>query len=310
VADLADVTLDDTTIAELVIDLVAGLRDAQPWRAHTAQFTRAVPTRTLLARLDDLVEPQAGTRRADRADLAEKVSALRKQLATPLADPAVPQPLPRAAVRDSTVTLGTAVERRAVDVVPGLRIDTTHLDPEAAVRVVGRAELAAGADRVGIDRLVLAAHYPTARFTEPGDVVFTVTPRPAALVDHDGGAVAAFPARILRSRSAAFVPQVLAADINAQPATAKTWRAWSVRTVPADQADTLTGMLDDLDRHRRALTDRIAQLDQLTAALVAGTTAGAFDLHGKDPRAPTDQDRRPGGAVDDEGTQGHALEGR
>ena len=310
VADLADVTLDGTTIAELVIDLMAGLRDAQPWRAHTAQFTQAVPTRRLLARLDDLVEPRAGAHRTAAADLAQKISVLREQLAVPLPTPAVAQPLPRAADRGPTVTLGSAVDQRAVDVLPGLRLDTTHLAPDGAVRVVGPAQLITGADRVGIDRLVLAGHYLTARFTEPGDVVFTVTPQPAAIVDHSGGAVVAFPARILRSRSGAFVPQVLVADITAQPATAKTWRAWSVRTVPADQTAALTGMLDDLDRHRRALTDRISQLDQLAAALVAGTTAGTFDLHGKDLCAPTDQDRRPGGAVDDEGTQGHALEGR
>lgn len=310
VADLADVSLDDRTIAELVIDLVAGLRNAQPWRAHTAQFTRAVPTRTLLAQLDDLVEPRSATRRTDTAELSEKVSALREQLAPPLPPSAVPQPFPRAGDRAPTTTLGAAVDRRAVGMLPGLRIDTAHLDAEAAVRVVGPADIAAGGDRVGIDRLVLAAHYPAARFTEPGDVVFTVSPRPAAYLDHDGGAVVAFPARILRSRSPVFVPHVLAADITAQSATAKTWRAWSVRTVPADQADALTGMLGDLDRHRRALTDRITQLDQLAAALVAGTAAGTFDLHGKDPRAPTDQDSRLDGTIDDEGAQGHALEGR
>lgn len=310
VADLADVTLDDTTIAELVIDLVAGLQDGRSWRAHTARFTQAVPTRRLLARRDELVEPRPVARRTDVADLAEEVDTLRELLATPLIAPVVPQPALRSADRDPTATLGAAVERRAVDVLSGLRIDTTHLDPEAAVRIVGPADLTTGANPVGIDRLVLAAHYPTARFTEPGDVVFTVTPQPAAFVDRDGGAVVAFPARVLRSRSAAFVPHVLAADITAQPATAKTWRAWSVRTVPADQADALAGMLGDLDRHRRALTDRITRLDQLAAALVAGTTAGTFDLHRKDPRAPTDQDSRPGGAVDDEGTQGHPLEGR
>ncbi|WP_214401734.1 hypothetical protein [Pseudonocardia lacus] len=311
VADLADTALDGTAIAELVIDLVAGLRDARPWRAHTARFTRSVPTRILRAERDDLVVPRPVARSTDTAaELAEQAGALREQLAAPLPAPAVPQPAPRAAARGPIVTLGTAVAERDVEMLSGLRIDTAHLDPGAAVRVVRPADLTGATDRVGIDRLVLAAHYESARFTEPGDVVFTVSPRPAAVVDRDGGAVVAFPARALRSRSAAFVPHVLAADITAQPATAKTWRAWSVRTVPADQAEALTGMLDDLDRHRRALTDRITQLDQLAAALVAGTAAGAFDLHGKDPRASTDQEGRPGGAVDDEGTQGHALEGR
>lgn len=309
VADLADVTLDDITIADLVIDLVAGLRDARPWRAHAARFTLPVLTRTLLAQFGALVEPRPRAHRDDHADLAERVAALREQLGAAPPAPAVAQPVLRATGRNPSDTLGTLVGDRSVELLPGLRIDPAHLEPTATVRVICPAELTGESHRVGIDRLVLAAHYPSARFTEPGDVVFTVSPRPAALVDHDGGSVVAFPARVLRPRSSTVVPHVLATDINAQPAAAKTWRAWTVRTVPDDQARSLTGMLDDLDRHRRALTDRITQLDQLAAALIAGTTAGAFDLR-KDPRAPTDEENRADGAVDHEGTEGHPLESR
>lgn len=278
VADLADIVLDDVVITELVTDLVAGLRYAEPGRAHTAQLTRAVPTRTLLARLDDLVEPRAEGRRTDPAELVERISALRDELAVPVPSADVPPPVPREVEREPLVTLGAALDRRAVRTLPGLRIDPADLATGAAVRVVGPAQLIDGCPPDGIDRLVLAARYPSARFTEPGDVVFTATPRPAALVDRNGGAVAAFPARVLRSRSAEFVPAVLAVDINALPATARTWRAWNVRTVPDDQSTALIGMLDDLDRHRRSLTDRLTQLDQLTATLITGAAAGAIDL--------------------------------
>jgi len=125
---------------------------------------------------------------------------------------------------------------------------------------------------------VLAAHYPAAEFTEPGDVVFCTAPRPAALVDADGGAVVTFPARVLRSRTARLLPRVLAADVNAQPATARSWRGWTVRAVPDDQVEALTGMLDDLARHHAALAEQLDALDQLIAALTLGATTGTLDL--------------------------------
>ena len=161
--------------------------------------------------------------------------------------------------------------------LPGLRLHAAHIDDNAGVRVIGPAELT-GTSRRAVDRLVLAAHYPAAEFTEPGDVVFCTAPRPAALVDADGGAVVAFPARVLRSRMARLLPRVLAADVNAQPSTARTWRGWAVHAVPDDQVEALTGMLDDLARHRAALAEQLDALDRLTDALTLGATTGTLDL--------------------------------
>jgi hypothetical protein len=130
-----------------------------------------------------------------------------------------------------------------------------------------------------IDALVLAARYPTSRITEPGDVVFCTAPRPAAWVDRHGGSVVAFPAKVLRCKDSRLVPAVVAADINAQADSARAWRAWPLRYVPDDQTAALARATDDLARHRTILLDRIDTIDQLTVALINGTTGGSLDLN-------------------------------
>ena len=67
-------------------------------------------------------------------------------------------------------------------------------------RILGREELLDPhiAPPRFITLLDFAANYPAGPLTEPGDVVFCTSPRPAAMVDAEGGAVVVFPARILR----------------------------------------------------------------------------------------------------------------
>ena len=65
---------------------------------------------------------------------------------------------------------------------------------------------------------------------------------------------------------------------NAQPESAKRWRRWNVRRIPADRAVALAAILDDLARHRDAMNDRLDALDELSAVLVDGLTAGTLDL--------------------------------
>ena len=63
----------------------------------------------------------------------------------------------------------------------------------------------------------------------------------------------AFPAKVLRCRDNRLVPAVVAADINAQPESAKAWRAWPLRYVPDDQASALARATDELAKHRADL---------------------------------------------------------
>lgn len=280
VADLANTTLDDTVMAELVTDLVAGMQGVKAFTAHEPRFARPVLTRRLQARTGDLVEPvPVPTGAAETAMLLGRISALTSAIATMPTPPTVPPPVPRSVAPGAVLTVGAAVERGDLRVLPGLRLLPEHLTTDAAVRVIGPPELGAGPGASGrtVDRLVLAAGYPASSYTEPGDVVFCTAPRPAAMVD-EGGAVVVFPAKVLRSRTARLRPRVLAADINAQPPGAKTWRAWTVRAVPEDQADALTDALDQLALHRSELADRLDTVVQLAAALVQGAAAGTLDL--------------------------------
>ena len=80
------------------------------------------------------------------------------------------------------------------------RIKQAHLSPRGHHDVLGKAEVA-GLRKPGerrIDRETFAQAYPSARLTEPGDILVTMTPRPAAMVDRDGFSIAEFPVRILR----------------------------------------------------------------------------------------------------------------
>src|SRR5699024_11292237 len=95
-------------------------------------------------------------------------------------------------VAPRTARIGELIEKGVLRRLPGHRIDPADLRAATGapgeVPVLGEAELtgqtAPGATVV--NRLELEARYPASRLTEPGDVVCTVTPRPAAIVDAEG----------------------------------------------------------------------------------------------------------------------------
>ena len=74
-----------------------------------------------------------------------------------------------------------------------------------------------------IDRDVLAASYPRAKLTKPGDVLVTVTPEFGVMIDEHGFSVAEFPVRVLRITEdgrGVLTPRVLAAMLKSQKGTA------------------------------------------------------------------------------------------
>lgn len=279
VADLPDVDLDEAVIAELVTDLVAGMQHVRGARAHEFRFARPVATRSLVARLDGLVDPApTGPRRRPAVEVVARVAELERVLSTPLASPGRLNPVARSAPGGDPVTLGQAIQAGELRVHPGLRLDPHHVDESASVRVIGPAEVLGSPAVRRIDRLLLEAVYPASRFTEPGDVVFCTAPRPGALVDGHGGAVVEFPARVLRSRSARLPARVVAATVNAQLPRARAWRTWTVGTIPVDQVDALRAILDALDSHRDDLTRRLDAVAQLASTITDGTASGLLDL--------------------------------
>lgn len=286
VGDLGDRKLDDAAVHDIVTDVVAALGDRRLARAHAFRFARRVNTGSLLAERASLLgRPATVPRSVTRAgaDVAVRVGELSGSLA--LTDAAgrsslVVEPAERsAAAPEVTLSLGQAMEQGAVRLVPGNRVDDAHLHAGSGSPVIGPDELIGSRPWGGrrVDRLVFAGTYPAGRLTLPGDVVFCTSPRPAARVDIDGGSVVISPARVLRSpeadRGDRIVPEVLAADIEAQPAPAARWRSWPVRLTPKDQAQPLTESLRVIERERAAARTRLLQLDELTDLLTDGVTS-------------------------------------
>ncbi|MGH8921741.1 MAG: hypothetical protein ACRD0H_25950, partial [Actinomycetes bacterium] len=242
VADLTDVDLDSAVIGDLVSDLACAMADRPAIRAHAFRFARPVWTRNLLAGGGDLVARRPRAVRSPRvpgSEIAVRIAELTAALSSgttvgppvrvavevrdPAEDDSAPPPL----------TLGEAIAAGQVRLIAGNRMDGADLCG-GTVRVIGPEELT-GTSPPGarsVDRLVFSARYPAGRYTEAGDVVFRTSPRPAALVDDEGGSVVLAPARILRISTPGLVPEVLASDINVMPAHARAWRGWPLRQVP------------------------------------------------------------------------------
>ena len=291
VADLADVALTGDVVTDLVNDLGVATGTRAMAKTHAFRFTRFMPTRTLLTARRSLVETASaatGPAPTDPAALSVLIEQTRSAIEQ---TPGTALDLPLAVVTDDTgpahprpTTIAAMLDARRLRMVPGNRLDDADLETERGVPVIGVAELV-GSSAVGarrIDRLVLTAGYDAARFTEPGDVVFCTSPRPAALVDRNGSSVVAYPARVLRidaTDPGGLLAEVLAADINAAPAHAREWGLWPVRLVFDHQRSAITQALDELRRASEATRRRLNDLDLLTTLITDGVTGGGLALH-------------------------------
>src|SRR5699024_10586615 len=123
-----------------------------------------------------------------------------------------------------------AMDAKHVRVLSGTRMREDVPTATTGVRVIDADTVRdPAALRRGIDAVDLEAAWPRSRRTEPGDVIFCTSPRPAAIIDHDGMSVVAYPARILRCQpDSGLVPEVVARAINDLPARSPRWRAWSL----------------------------------------------------------------------------------
>ncbi|WP_262847600.1 hypothetical protein [Mumia quercus] len=284
VGDLADTDLSDTVVDDLAADLVASAGPPRRRRSYAYVHLRPVLMRTLVAARSSLVEVASATPYLPVAATTVQARIERAYAALqPLPVPAVPSL--RSASRGTSlrsVTVGEMLRRRALRLVPGTRYAEEHLTATSGLRVLGVDELL-GTAEVGVRRigsLVLAEHYPSGRTTEPGDVVFCTSSRPAAFVDHDGDSVIASPARVLRiaANSDGLRAEVVAADVNAQPPGARTWRQWVLRRVAEADGPALTSTLAAVREARVAALERVAALDAITELLLEGVTSGSLSL--------------------------------
>jgi hypothetical protein len=181
----------------------------------------------------------------------------------------------RGTIRLVPRSLGELVDAGAIKIQSGSRISAEHLDPNGSIRVLSADP---SAPQARIDALVAADLYSHAARTEPGDVVFTVSPVARAFVDEEGGSRVASPSRILRvdSLRASVGPRALAAAIN-EMATRSEWKTWLIPNVPRAQIQPLEyalgGVLDHLAQLRRHEEAAISIITNLIQGVAEGSVA-------------------------------------
>jgi hypothetical protein len=314
VADLTATPLIEAVIDDLISDLIAALGDRGTVRAHAFRFARFVLTRTLLASRDSLVagaRTVASSPHTHGAALAVRVDELLALVTSPrtaatlaatletdaapglsgLARLSTSAPSPTGpaahtpAGSAATQTVEQLIASRHLRYIPGNRLDEGDIAEggkgAGGIRLIGPAEVL-GDTALGhrsIDRLRFAAGYPSGRVTEPGDVVFTTVPHPAAMVDREGTSVVLFPARILRISTDdpnGLLSELLAADINALPPGHRRWQRWRLRQIRHSQRGALADALASVRLEQERAHERLAHLDELTSLLMAGITAGSL----------------------------------
>ncbi|CAL9502254.1 hypothetical protein SUDANB145_03445 [Streptomyces sp. enrichment culture] len=189
-------------------------------------------------------------------------------------------------------TLGKLIAGRAVTRLPGHRVDDRHLTVDGHHAVIGPEEIT-GERPVGarsIDRLVLATEYDRVALTEPGDVVYTLTPRLALYVDHDGFSVVAFPARVLRVDPDAgrpLTPRVLAALLGAARGTGRSPSAvrparriedYQLPDLTPDEVRRFDALLAETEHRERLLRAQADALAEARSLTIAGLTDGTLTL--------------------------------
>ncbi|MCC5581782.1 N-6 DNA methylase [Microtetraspora sp. AC03309] len=185
-------------------------------------------------------------------------------------------------------TVGALIADGRLLKVKGHRIDPRHVQREGHHTVLGPEEVT-GANPIGsrkIDRMAFAATYEYAALTEPGDILYTTSPRFALMVDHEGFSVVAFPARALRVVAEAggpLTPRVLAALVAAarntdrRPGAVRAIRIEDLTIPDLDPADgeRLDALLTDIDVRQsllRAQQNELAEIHNLTVAGFADGT--------------------------------------
>ncbi len=280
VADLTGTALTPATRADVTSDVLAAMGSAFDIRAHAFRFVRLVRTTSLLASRVALVTGRSTTTAERRTrDLPALLDRARADLgddAPPLAAASVPGPTA------PIVRVEELIAERHLRVLPGTRVAPEEYSDSGLV-AIGAGDLD-DHTRIGhrrVDSLLFAARHPSARFTEPGDIVFRTAPTARAWVDPDGSKVVVHPARVFRINGAdpgGLVPELVAADIEQAPGGPGSWRRWRPRRVAPSVIEPLRNALNDIATRRDALTKRIEALDTYAELLAAAVVSGTVTL--------------------------------
>jgi hypothetical protein len=198
--------------------------------------------------------------------------------------------------RPAAKSIGRLAREGFLTVVKGTRLDYAHVTADGHHAVFGSDEVL-GVRRPGsrmLDRAVLAASYPRAKLTKPGDVLVTVAPEFGVIIDSRGYSVAEFPVRVLRITEdghGVLTPLVLAAMLESQKGNHRPFGAIRESRRMEDhqvmmldpetvgRLDTLLAVLADRRSHAQAEIDMLDELGKLvTTGLSDGTLALAGDM--------------------------------
>jgi hypothetical protein len=301
-ADVSAQPLSHAVISDLVEDVVTWRRDGYQPGAHRRQYAQQVAVRDLIDRPRPLVvngrpvspreRSEDGSRRitditgygAELDRIGAHATAARRHVPT--------EALASASLSPAVQSLGALCRAHRLVLRKGTRIKTAHLSSPGHHAVFGTEEVA-GIRQPGlrrIDRETFAKAYQNARLTEPGDILVTMTPRPAAMVDRDGFSIAEFPVRILRVPAAEaeqFTPRVLAtllfADGSGDRAagavrSSRALEDQRVLLLPPDQVRRLDQLLTEIEARRDLARKELDVLDELQAATIGGLIDGTLTL--------------------------------
>ncbi|OIH82846.1 hypothetical protein BLJ79_18035 [Arthrobacter sp. UCD-GKA] len=285
VADLSTTGLDETGHHDLVADLQASMHSREAIRARAFRYGRLVQTRLLLAG-DGILCKAPQTTRSSTATGSDAVALLvvaENEIKALNAD-AGPSRLniavePGDALAKPAATLGDLLHRKYLVLIPGVRLDAADSRAGEGFTVLGLPELRGSNTPRYVDRLVLAADYPRAQLTEPGDVIFSDVGGTTALVDPQGASVVEYPARILRisrANPSGLIASVLAADIHGRQRGP--WRRWRVKRFPEEQVENTKAALDAIAGERQSALARVARLDRLAVLLTEGSAVAALRI--------------------------------
>ncbi len=300
-ADVSDRELTDEVVDALTEDVITWRREGYDPDAHSRTFGVQVL-------IGDLVEPpkplaarrprSARTVAGDAADHLARVLELETDLdrigaqATAVRQSIHANLVADVHTRPVTATIGKLAGERVLSVLKGTRIAPGDMGTTGHHAVLGPDEVL-GVRRAGertLDRAVLAARYPRARLTEPGDVLVTTIPRFGVRIDHDGFSVAEFPVRVLRIRESGqprLTPRVLAAMLGADDSPGRPGGAIrAARRIEDHQvpmlADAVVARLDtllaELDARRDHARREIDSLDELGRLITAGLSDGTLSI--------------------------------
>ncbi|QIS18484.1 hypothetical protein [Nocardia terpenica] len=305
-ADVTDRPLTHAVVDALITDIVTWSRPDYNPRAHAHIHAIRTPMKSLVSEARPLTPrhqltelefshdvPERVARALDLERILQEARPDRPQL--PSHVELVPSPSLPPVTTIHELTRGGRQRINLLSLRKGTRIHTEHVNAakhphsSSSAMVIGAPELtgrSAPGDR-RIDRIALTANYPSAQLSQPGDVIITTAPEPAALIDHEGHSVVQYPARVLRITehgSRRFTPRVLAALLTRTPRVQGAIRAVQrieeirLPLLSEEAVERLDRLLAELDNRRQAIHRERTALDELQQLATQGLTDGTLTL--------------------------------